>query len=159
MNATNESTPGAAEKIALGMLAALTGLVLTWVVCSILMNLIEYQSFTAPSAVQEGTNLAGGFLIPVILIFGLFSFPIFTLFFHKLFLYPNQNSVVTSRVTLQPPELSQLAWTLLADHGGGYGIYEYKGQKLFFSKKRVKWKTSTFHSPELAINSIDSYYK
>jgi hypothetical protein len=53
----------------------------------------------------------------------------------------------------------QLPWTLEEDWGNGFGVYRYKGEKLAYSAKGVAWKTSVLTSPELAIESVDTYMK
>jgi hypothetical protein len=52
---------------------------------------------------------------------------------------------------------AQLPWTLEEDWGNGYGVYTYKGQRLAYNKSGVKWQSSSFDSPHVAIKSIDSY--
>ena len=59
-----------------------------------------------------------------------------------------------------PPAASAakgLPWTLEEDWGDGFGVYSYKGQRLAYNKAGVKWQSSTFSSPTVAIASIDSY--
>ncbi|SAL39282.1 hypothetical protein AWB69_03881 [Caballeronia udeis] len=54
-------------------------------------------------------------------------------------------------------EVTQLPWTLVHDHGGGYGVYSYRGDKLIYSSDGVKWKTSSFDNPAQAIAAVDGY--
>ncbi|MDR8398252.1 zinc ribbon domain-containing protein [Paraburkholderia sp. USG1] len=58
-----------------------------------------------------------------------------------------------------PPPKAVLPWKLEEDWGNGYGIFLYKGHLLKYNKSGVKWQSSKFESPELAIASIDSYEK
>lgn len=50
-----------------------------------------------------------------------------------------------------------LPWTLREDWGDGFGIYSYKGHRLAYNKSGVKWQSTTFESPAVALKSIDSY--
>lgn len=59
----------------------------------------------------------------------------------------------------ESPRPAALPWTRAEDHGEGYGIYHYKGDRLVYSSKGVKWKTSTFETPAQAIAAIDGYYR
>jgi hypothetical protein len=52
---------------------------------------------------------------------------------------------------------AQLPWKLEEDWGNGFGVYTYKGQRLAYNKSGVKWQSSTFNSPSVAISSIDTY--
>jgi uncharacterized paraquat-inducible protein A len=51
----------------------------------------------------------------------------------------------------------ELPWTLVKDHGNGYGVYTYRKAKLVYSERGVKWKTSTFDNPKQAIAAVNAY--
>jgi ribosomal protein L40E len=55
------------------------------------------------------------------------------------------------------PAVPELPWTLVEDHGNGYGVYTYRKAKLVYSERGVKWKTSTFDSPKQAIAAVNAY--
>lgn len=48
-------------------------------------------------------------------------------------------------------------WALVEDWGDGYGLFEYRGERLRYDKSGVRWQSTTFDSPELAIASLNSY--
>lgn len=48
-------------------------------------------------------------------------------------------------------------WRLEEAYENGYGIYSYKGHRLTYTARGVKWQTSNFDSPAQAIAAIDAY--
>lgn len=58
---------------------------------------------------------------------------------------------------LADAEKAGLPWQLVEDWGNGYGIYTYKGEQLAYRQGGVRWRTSQFDTPEIAIKSLDAY--
>ena len=58
---------------------------------------------------------------------------------------------------IEAPVAPTLPWTLVQDHGNGYGVFEYRGDRLVYGPNGVKWMGSTFQTPEVAIASVDGY--